>query len=63
MGTEAGRIAQEVIQHLASLPGASVRVTLEIQADLPDGAPERVVRIVSENSRTLKFGSFGFEER
>jgi len=55
-------VAQEVIQHLTGLLGARVRITLEIQADLPDDVPERVVRTVSENCRTLKFESFGFEE-
>jgi len=39
-----------------------VRVTLEIDARLPNGAPENVVRIVTENCRTLKFESQGFEK-
>ncbi|MFN8473888.1 MAG: Swt1 family HEPN domain-containing protein [Anaerolineae bacterium] len=54
-------IADAVIQHLASLVGAKVRVTLEIEADIPDGAPENVVRTVTENCRTLKFTDHGFE--
>ena len=62
VGSEAGRIAEEVIAHLAGLVGASVEVTLEIQATVPTGVPDRVVRIVTENSRTLKFMSYGFEE-
>lgn len=62
VGRDAGRIAEEVIAHLATLPGAEVRVTLEIAASLPDGAPENVVRTVTENARTLKFASHGFEE-
>jgi len=37
-------------------------VTLEIDAEIPDGAPEHVVRTVTENSRTLKLESHGFEE-
>ena len=60
-GRDAGRIADEVITHLAGLVGANVKVTLEIEADIPDGAPDHVVRTVTENSRTLKFGSHGFE--
>ena len=60
-GRDAARIAEEVITHLAGLVGANVRVTLEIEADIPDGAPEHVVRTVTENSRTLKFDSHGFE--
>lgn len=60
-GRDASRIADEVISHLVGLVGASVRITLEIEADIPDGAPENVVRTVTENSRTLKFISHGFE--
>jgi hypothetical protein len=53
---------------LADDPGAGktimaglVRVTLEIEAEIPTGVPDTVVRIVTENSRTLKFTSQGFE--
>ena len=60
-GRDAGRIADEVITHLAGLVGANVNVTLDIEADIPDGAPDHVVRTVTENSRTLKFSSHGFE--
>ena len=35
---------------------------LEIEAEIPSGAPENVVRTVTENSRTLKFTSQGFEK-
>lgn len=62
MGRDAGRVAEEVIAHLAGLVGARVRVTLEIEANLPSGAPDQVVRTVTENSRTLKFSSQGFED-
>jgi hypothetical protein len=37
-------------------------VTLEIEAEIPTGAPENIVRFVTENSRTLKFVSQGFEK-
>ncbi len=60
-GRDASRIAEEVITHLAGLVGADVSVMLEIEAQIPDGAPEHVVRTVTENSRTLKFSSHGFE--
>jgi predicted AAA+ superfamily ATPase len=62
VGRDAGKIAEEVVQHLAGLVGANVEVTLEIQADIPGGAPDHVVRTVTENSRTLKFKTYGFEE-
>lgn len=61
VGRDAGQIASEVIAHLTGLVGAKVSVTLEITAEIPDGAPEHVVRIVTENARTLRFGPQGFE--
>jgi hypothetical protein len=51
-----------VISHLTGLVGSKVRVTLEIEADVPDGVPEAVVRIVTENARTLKFTGHEFEK-
>ena len=62
VGRDAGRIADEVISHLSGLVGANVKVTLEIEAEIPNGAPDNVVRTVTENSRTLKFTSQGFEK-
>jgi len=62
VGRDASRIAEKVVAHLAGLTGAEVNVTLEIEATIPVGAPENVVRIVTENSRTLKFTSHGFEK-
>ncbi len=61
VGRDASRIADEVIAHLAGLIGAEVTVTIEIEAAIPSGAPDNVVRTVTENSRTLKFTSQGFE--
>ncbi len=60
-GRDASKIADEVITHLAGLVGAKVTVTMEIEATIPDGAPEHLVRTVTENARTLKFTSQGFE--
>jgi hypothetical protein len=60
-GRDAGTIAQEVISHLAGIIGADVKVTVEIDAFIPTGASEQVVRTVTENCRTLKFTSHGFE--
>ena len=62
VGRDASRIADEVIAHLVGLVGATVTVSIEVQAEIPDGAPDHVVRTVTENSRTLKFTSHGFEK-
>ena len=62
VGRDASRIADEVIAHLSGLVGARVSVTLEVEAEVPAGVPENVVRTVTENSRTLKFTSQGFEK-
>jgi hypothetical protein len=62
VGRDAGRIADEVIAHLAGQMGAEVTVTIEIEARLPNGATDQLVRTVTENSRTLKFNSQGFEK-
>lgn len=44
------------------LPDSEVDVTVEIQARVPGGVPDNVVRTVSENCRTLKFSSQHFEK-
>ena len=62
VGRDAGRIAEEVIAHLAGLVGTTVTVTIEVEAAIPAGASDHVVRTVTENCRTLKFTSQGFEK-
>jgi predicted AAA+ superfamily ATPase len=62
VGRDAGRIAEEVIAHLAGQIGSEVTVTIEIEATLPNGASDQLVRTVTENSRTLRFDSHGFEK-
>jgi hypothetical protein len=62
VGRDASRVAEEVISHLSGLLGADVTVTLEVEAVIPAGASDDVVRIVTQNSRDLKFETQGFEE-
>jgi predicted AAA+ superfamily ATPase len=61
VGRDAGRIAEEVIAHLTGLVGAQVKVTLDVEAQIPSGAPDQIVRTVTENAKTLRFTSQGFE--
>ena len=61
VGKDASLVAKEVVAHLVGLLEADVKLTLEIEAHMPDGAPEHVVRTVTENSRTLNFDDSGFE--
>ena len=56
-----GKIAEEVLQHLTTLHGGTVTLTVEIAADIPDGIPDETQRIVRENSTALKFRTQGFE--
>jgi hypothetical protein len=58
---EMALIVEEVIERLTSLVGCEVEITLEINAHLPEGFDEGVIRTVSENGRTLKFEHDGFE--
>jgi hypothetical protein len=62
VGRDASRVADEVIAHLSGLMGSEVTVTLEIEAKIADGVSEQIVRTVTENCRTLRFTSQGFEE-
>lgn len=56
-------ISDEVLAHLISVPGATVNITIEIEANAPQGFDESRVRTVSENAATLKFEQKGFEEQ
>lgn len=56
-----GEIANEVLQHLTKLIGAELEVTLDINAKIPEGVPEKVILTVTENCRTLNFETAEFE--
>jgi hypothetical protein len=57
------KIVDEVVQHLASKYGTTVKITLEIEAENSGGFDESLVRTVAENSNTLGFkkSDTGFE--
>ncbi len=62
MNRDVSAIANEVVQHLMALPGASVKISIEIEAHMPNGVTDDTLRTVSENCRTLKFDRHAFEE-
>jgi hypothetical protein len=55
------KLAAEVIANLAGFLGTEVEISVEIKATNPEGFPDHVTRTVTENARTLKLDSFGFE--
>jgi predicted AAA+ superfamily ATPase len=61
VGRDAGKIGEEVVSLLTGLVGSEVRVTLEIEASIPSGASDHMVRAVTENCRVLKFTAHSFE--
>ncbi|NDR52645.1 DUF499 domain-containing protein [Actinomyces sp. 565] len=59
-GRDIGTVTREVIDRLAGT-GAQLKITIDIEATKPGGFHESDVRTISENARTLKFDSQGFE--
>jgi uncharacterized protein len=55
------QIVEEVVAVLASDPNASLKVTVEISAEYPDGASDTIKRAVSENARSLGLKSADWE--
>jgi len=55
-------IVENVIEHFASQYGTEVAVTVDIEARRADGFETKTVRIVRENSGTLKFKTAEFED-
>jgi len=62
IGRDVQRLVEEVISHLTSMDGVQVEVSLEVNVTSPDGMSPQTVRTVSENCRTLRVRSFGFDE-
>lgn len=54
-------IAEEIIAVLAADPNASVKVTVEIEANFPEGAADQTKRAVSENAGALAFKRSSWE--
>ena len=54
-------VVDEVVQQFTTKVGSEVKITVEVQAQLPLALTKSMQRSVSENCKTLKFSSFDFE--
>lgn len=63
-GLQVAKIAEEILFELGRPAGATVKITLEIEASTSDGYPDDVVDVVRANIRDLKLDAsdIGFEE-
>jgi hypothetical protein len=55
------QISEEIIAVLVADPNADVNVSVEIQANFPNGAKDQTKRAVSENTKTLGFKNADWE--
>ena len=55
------QIAEEIIAALVSDPNAEVKVRIEIEAKFANGAQDQTKRTVSENAKTMHFGTAEWE--
>lgn len=46
-------IVEEVLEHVVGVPGATARISIDVELDAPDGIPAPTVRILRENCRNL----------
>jgi hypothetical protein len=56
------KLTEEILGPLATAPGVTLNVTIEIEATTPDGFDDTKIRTVSENAATLRFEQSGFEK-
>jgi len=56
------KYVEEVIQHLTSVDGVKIKVSLEVEAESTDGFSQQTVRTISENCRTMRVRDSGFED-
>ena len=55
------QVADEIINLLTSDPNASLKITVEINAEFPEGASDQIKRAVSENANSLGFNTKSWE--
>ena len=56
------RLSQEILQHLSSIDGVDLDITIEIHAAVKEGFSADKIRVILENARSLKFKNSSFEK-
>jgi hypothetical protein len=55
------QLAEEIISNLVADPLAELKITVEINANFPNGASDQIRRAVSENAKSLGFKTSAWE--
>jgi hypothetical protein len=56
------RLSQEILQHLSSIDGVDLDITIEIHAAVKVGFSPDKIRVILENARSLRFKNSSFED-
>jgi len=49
------QVVEAIIEQLSTIPGSTVEIRLEIDAEVPSGIDKSKVRTLTENANTLGF--------
>src|SRR5579884_437431 len=60
-GRDAGKLRLDIVERLTGLSNAKLKITLQIEAEVPGGIPEETVRELTANCRELDFSEYRFE--
>jgi hypothetical protein len=58
---QVSNIAQSILSELDRARGTKISMTLDIDAETPDGFPNDVESVVRDNATSLRITDFGFE--
>jgi hypothetical protein len=58
---QVSNVAQSILSELDRVRGTKISVTLDIDAETPDGFPNDVESVVRDNATSLRITDFGFE--
>jgi predicted AAA+ superfamily ATPase len=55
------RLSQEILQHLSSIDGVELGISIEIHASVREGFSPEKIRVILENAKALRFKQSSFE--